>query len=44
MIGACHPPHIRRRRKAGNRLWIERAQRGEASVLGGEGGEGGHPI
>ena len=41
MIGNSHHPHIPRRRKAGNRLRGERAQRGEAFVFGGEGGHSG---
>ena len=41
LIGRCHHPHIPRRRKAGNRLRGERAQRGEAFVFGGEGGHSG---
>jgi hypothetical protein len=41
MIEAYHHPHLRRRRKASDRLRGERAEHGEAEVLG---GEGGHPI
>jgi len=41
LIGGCHHPHIPRRREAGDGLWRERAQRGEALVFGCESGHWG---